>query len=129
MGIDEDLKRAHEALDAAERNFKEGDMLTAANRVFVACENAVYILLKLKFGSVSVSRMRILTRLGDIDLNARTTYDTTYDLRVQADYGKEAKILPLTKENLSKTLNDVRQLVEKAEREMQSLKQYSKRNK
>lgn len=122
MGIDEDLKRAHEALDAAERNFKEGDMLTAANRVFVACENAVYIFLKLKFGSVSVSRMRILTRLGDIDLNARTTYDTTYDLRVQADYGKEAKILPLTKENLSKTLSDVRQLIEQAELEVHSFK-------
>ena len=46
--IKEDLKRAEEALESAERNFKENDILTAANRIFVTCENSVYVLLKLK---------------------------------------------------------------------------------
>lgn len=62
-----DFLRAKKALDSAERNFKEGDILTAANRTFVACENSIYILLKSKFGSTSISRMKILTKLAEID--------------------------------------------------------------
>lgn len=113
--IKEDLERARKALNSAERNFNENDILTGANRTFVACENSIYALLKLKFGSSSVSRMRILTRLGEIDTEMKIVYDESYDLRVQADYGKEAKVLPLNKENLEKTLNKVKEIVNKAE--------------
>ena len=58
-----DIERAKQALESAQRNLKEGDILTAANRNFIACENAVYVLLKSKFGSSSISRMKILTKL------------------------------------------------------------------
>ncbi|MBL7147452.1 MAG: HEPN domain-containing protein [Nanoarchaeota archaeon] len=109
--IKKDLKRAQEALESAKRNLKENDILTAANRTFVACENSVYILLKSKFGSTSVSRMKILTRLKEIDPEAKDTYDKSYDLRVQADYGKEAKILPLNKETMNKILEKVKSMV------------------
>src|SRR3989338_560909 len=105
--INEDLKRAREALESAERNFKEEDILTAANRAFVACENSVYVLLKLRFGSTSISRTRILTKLKEIDPPLKETYDKSYDLRVQADYGRKSKYLPLTKENLDKVINEV----------------------
>jgi len=37
-----DLNRAKNALHSAKRNFQEGDIYTAANRIFVACENAVF---------------------------------------------------------------------------------------
>lgn len=110
-GIKEDMIRAQEALNSAERNFKENDFLTAANRNFVACENSVYALLKLKFGSSSISRVKILTRLKEIDPEIKKIYDDSYDLRVQADYGKEARGLPLNKENLEKTLNKVKEIV------------------
>ena len=112
--IKADLKRAKEALGSAERNFRENDLLTAANRTFVACENGVYILLKSKFGSVSISRKRILTRLKEIDKKAKETYDVSYDLRVQADYGREAKVLPLNRENLDKVLSGVKEIIRKA---------------
>ena len=112
--IEKDLERAEEALKSAERNLKENDLLTAANRTFVACENAVYILLKLKFGSSSISRIRILTRLKEINPKAKDIYDRSYDLRVQADYGREAKILPLTEENIKKILKEIKKLVEDA---------------
>src|SRR3989338_9497296 len=112
--IEGDLKRAQEALKAAERNFDEEDILTAANRNFVACENAVYVLLKSKFGSTSISRMKILTRLKDINPKAKEAYDSSYDLRVQADYGRKAKILPLNKENMEKSLKDVKEIVNNA---------------
>jgi len=112
--IGKDLKRAKEALEAAERNFKENDILTSANRAFVACENAVYVLLKKKFGSTSISRSRILTRLKEINPEAKDAYDKSYDLRVQADYGREAKTLPLNKDNMSNILEKVKKTVDEA---------------
>jgi len=99
-------------LESAERNFKDEDIFTAANRNFVACENMVYVLLKSKFGSSSVSRMKILTKLKEINPKAKEVYDNSYDLRVQADYGREAKIIPLNKENMEKNLKDVKKIVE-----------------
>ena len=65
-------------------------------------------MLKHKFGSASLSRIKILTRLKDIDAELKETYDKSYDLRVQADYGKEAKLIPLTKENLKDVLENVK---------------------
>lgn len=112
--IKEDLKRSKEALEAAERNFKENDIYTAANRAFVACENAVYVLLKQKFGSNSISRSRILTRLKEINPEAKDAYDKSYDLRVQADYGREAKTLPLNEDNMSNVLEKVKKTVDEA---------------
>ena len=113
--IKEDLNRAKEALISAERNFKEEDILTAANRIFVACENAVCVLLKLKFGSSSISRIRIITRLNEIDKEAKKAYDESYDLRVQADYGRESKIVPLNKENVERVLKKVKEILKRAE--------------
>lgn len=90
---------------------EEGDIFTAANRIFVACENAVYVILKLKFGSSSTSRIRIITRLKEVDEFAKEAYDESYDLRVQADYGRISKIIPLTKENVEKVLEKVRKVL------------------
>ncbi len=109
--IKEDLKRAEEALVSAERNFKENNILTAANRTFVACENAIYVILKKKFGSSSISRQKIITKLKEIHQKAKEAYDESYDLRVQSDYGRKSRILPLTKENLQKTLTKVKDII------------------
>ncbi|MBI3032978.1 hypothetical protein HYY69_05880 [Candidatus Woesearchaeota archaeon] len=87
--IEDDFKRSVIALEAAERNLREGDMLTAANRNFIACENSVYVLLKVRFGSTSISRMKIATSLSEINKEYKKIYDLSYDLRVQADYGKK----------------------------------------
>ena len=114
--IDDDLKRAQEALESAERNSKENDILTTANRAFVACENAVYVLMKLKFGSASISRIKILTKLKEISPEAKKAFDESYDLRVQADYGRKSRILPLNKENMDKILQKVKEIVEGANR-------------
>ncbi|MBU2638545.1 MAG: HEPN domain-containing protein [Nanoarchaeota archaeon] len=121
--IKKDIKRAKDALESAERNFKENDMLTAANRNFVACENAVYVLLKSKFGSSSVSRMKILTRLKEINPKAKEAYDNSYDLRVQADYGRKARMLPLNKGNMEKSLKDVKEIVKNAAKAIDEAKE------
>ena len=113
--INADLKRAKEAFESAERNLKAGDYFTAANRVFVACENAVYVMLKLKFGSSTISRFKIITKLKDIDKEAKEAYDESYDLRVQADYGRKANIFPLTNENVEDALKKVRSILQKVE--------------
>lgn len=109
--IVQDLKRAEEAMEAAVRNLKEEDLLTAANRVFVACENTAYVLLKTKFGSTSVSRKRILTKLKEIDPKLKLLYDQAYDLRVQADYGREEILVPLNKENVKKIIDEMGNLL------------------
>ncbi len=109
--IVQDLKRAEEAMEAAVRNLEEEDLLTAANRVFVACENTAYVLLKTKFGSTSVSRKRILTKLKEIDPKLKLLYDQAYDLRVQADYGREEILVPLNKENVKKTIDEMGNLL------------------
>ena len=113
--IRDDLKRAKEGLESAERNLQAGDFFTAANRIFVACENAVYVLLKSKFGSSTISRLRIITQLNEIDKKAKKVYDESYDMRVQADYGRASRIIPLTKENVERVLNEVKQVLMRAE--------------
>ena len=52
--------------------------------------------------------------LKEINAEAKDTYDASYDLRAQADYGREAKILPLNKENVDKILQKVKKILEKA---------------
>ncbi len=103
--IEEDLKRSEQALESAERNFGEGDVLTAANRAFVACESIIYAFLKLQYGSISISRERILTRLKEVDSSLKELYDQSYDLRVQADYGKQSRLLPLNQANVENILS------------------------
>lgn len=102
--IKEDIKRAKDALESAERNFKENDVLTAANRNFVACENAVYVLLKSKFGSTSISRMKILTRLKEINPKAKETYDRSYDLRAPSRLWKRSKSTPIKQRKYGKDI-------------------------
>ena len=111
--IQEDMKRAEQALQSAERNMEENDVLTSANRLFVACESAVCAFLKHQYGNSSVSRERILTRLREIDERMRKTYDDSYDLRVQADYGKKSRHFPLTKENIITLRREVVEVIEK----------------
>ncbi len=118
--IKEDLERARKALKSAQRNFEEEDILTAANRLFVACESAVYALLKLEHGSISMSRERILTRLKDFDPQMKDIYDQSYDLRVQADYGKESKQLLLNQENVRILLANITQIIQKVESSIKS---------
>lgn len=113
--IKEDLERAHKALYSAKRNLGEEDLLTAANRLFVACESAVYAFLKSEYGSVSVSRERILTRLKEIYSQMKDVYDKSYDLRVQADYGRESRHLPLTKINLQILLVNITGIIQRVE--------------
>lgn len=109
--IKEDLERAEKALQSAERNLQEKDFLTAANRLFVACESAIYALLKQKYGSISMSRERILSRLKEVDEQMKEIYNKSYDLRVQADYGKQSKITPLTEENVKSLLLEVTKII------------------
>ncbi len=116
--IIEDLGRAEKALKAAERNFEEKDLLTSANRLFVACESAIYALLKQKYGTLSISRERILTRLKEINAHLKEIYDKSYDLRVQADYGRQSRLLPLTEDNLKLLLKEVSLMVQKIKEEI-----------
>lgn len=111
--IQEDMERAEKALQSAERNDLESDFFTAANRIFVACESTVCAFLKYRYGSSSVSRERILTRLKELDESIKVIYDKSYDLRVQADYGKQSRLLPLTPENVALVIAEVAKLIDK----------------
>jgi len=116
--IIEDFNRAKNAFASAKRNFEEEDMFTAANRSFVACENAVYACMKLKFGGTTISRKRIILKIQSISPIMMELYERSYDLRVQADYGKKSKNVELNKERVGEIISKVKKLISDVEQEL-----------
>ncbi len=105
-----DLNRAKNALQSAKRNFQEGDIYTAANRIFVACENAVFVRMKLKYGNTTISRKRIIQKINAIDPQLKDLYEASCDIRVQADYGKRSKITELNKASIEDIITKVEKI-------------------
>ncbi|MBU4373031.1 MAG: HEPN domain-containing protein [Euryarchaeota archaeon] len=118
--IIEDFNRAKKALDSARRNFEEGDALTAANRIFVACENAVYACMKLKFGGTTISRKRIILKMEIVSPLMMELYERSYDLRVQADYGRKSRIVELNRERVGKIIEKVEKLIFDVEKDLKN---------
>ncbi len=118
--IIEDFNRAKNALASARRNFEEGDALTAANRIFVACENAVYACMKLKFGGTTISRKRIILKMQIISPLMMELYERSYDLRVQADYGKKSRIVEMNRERVGEIIEKVEKLIFDVEKDLKN---------
>jgi len=118
----EDFSRAKRALASAKRNFEEGDILTAANRIFVACENVIYASLKFKFGNTTFSRKRIILKLDEIDPILKEVYEGSYDMRVQADYGRRSRIITINKENVEEIVKKVERIISDTEIELKNAK-------
>ena len=116
--IIEDFNRAKNAFVSARRNFDEGDLFTASNRLFVACENAVYACMKLRFGGTTISRKRIILKIQSISPRMMKLYERSYDLRVQADYGRKSRIVELNKERIGEMINEVQKLISDIEKEL-----------
>ncbi len=114
-----DFNRAKNALYSARRNFQEGDLFTAANRIFVACENAVFVRMKLQFDNTTISRKRIILKLKTINPALKDIYEASYDMRVQADYGKRSKITELNKANIEVIIKKVEEIINDTETELQ----------
>ena len=118
--IIEDFDRAKTAFASARRNFDEGDLLTAANRLFVACENAVYACMKLRFGGTTISRKRIILKIQSVSPRMMELYERSYDLRVQADYGRKSKIVEFNKERIGEMINKVENMIMDIEKELKN---------
>jgi uncharacterized protein (UPF0332 family) len=118
--IIEDFDRAKTAFASARRNFDEGDLFTAANRLFVACENAVYACMKLRFGGTTISRKRIILKIQSISPRMMELYERSYDLRVQADYGRKSRIVEFNKERIGEMINNVEKLIMDIETELKN---------
>lgn len=118
--IIEDFDRAKTALASARRNFDEGDLFTSANRLFVACENAVYACMKLRFGGTTISRKRIILKIQSISPRMMELYERSYDLRVQADYGRKSRIVEFNKERIGEMINKVEKLIMDIENELKN---------
>ncbi len=118
--IIEDFDRAKTAFASARRNFDEGDLFTAANRLFVACENAVYACMKLRFGGTTISRKRIILKIQSISPRMMELYERSYDLRVQADYGRKSRIVEFNKERIGEMINKVEKLIMDIENELKN---------
>ena len=118
--IIEDFDRAKTAFSSARRNFDEGDLFTAANRLFVACENAVYACMKLRFGGTTISRKRIISKIQSVSPRMMELYERSYDLRVQADYGRKSRIVEFNKERIWEMINQVEKLIMDIENELKN---------
>jgi len=118
--IIEDFDRAKTAFASARRNFDEGDLFTTANRLFVACENAVYACMKFRFGGTTISRKRIILKIQGISPRMMELYEHSYDLRVQADYGRKSRIVEFNKERIGEMINQVEKLIIDIENELKN---------
>ena len=118
-----DLNRAKNALRSAKRNFQEGDIYTAANRIFVACENAIFVRMKLKYGNTTISRKRIIQKINAIDPDLKDIYEASYDIRVQADYGKRSRITELNKASIEGIITRVEKIITDTETELTAYQQ------
>lgn len=116
--IIEDFNRAKNAFVSAMRNFDDNDLFTTANRLFVACENAVYVCMKLRFGGTTISRKRIILKIGSISPRMMELYERSYDLRVQADYGRKSRIIELDKERVTELIDKIQKLILDIENEL-----------
>jgi len=109
--------RAKEFFEAAEANFSRGDVNTAANREYFAAERAVVALLKIETGQEFKNHKNIwdASRILNLDVDIYGLLRSLYDLRLQADYGKEFSIVPLTMGSAKEYLAKVKALLEKIE--------------
>lgn len=118
--IIDDFHRAKDALVSAKKNFEDNDVPAASNRVFVACENAIYVRLKIMFGNTTFSRRRILLKIGSISPSLKDLYERSYDMRVQADYGRRSRIAELNRKNVEDVIKETENLISNAETEMKN---------
>lgn len=118
----EDFGRAKKALASAKRNFEEGDILTTSNRIFVACENVIYARIRLKFGNTTFSRKRIILKLEEIDPILKEVYEGSYDMRVQADYGRRSRVITISKKNVEEIVKKVEKIISDTEIELKNAK-------
>ena len=106
-----ELKRAKDALDAAERNLNDfKDVNTAANRIFFACEPLAHALIEKRLGNIPKTRIKLQRNMKSLNPALKQTYDESYDLRMQADYGCDFKHLQLSEENVRIIINKVKHL-------------------
>ncbi len=115
-----DFHRAKNALGSAKKNFEEDDLPAASNRVFVACENAIYARLRIMFGNTTFSRKRIVLKIGSISPLLKDLYERSYDMRVQADYGRRSRIVELNKNNVEAVIKETENLISNTETEMKT---------
>lgn len=115
-----DFHRAKNALGSAKKNFEDDDLPAASNRVFVACENAIYARLRIMFGDTTFSRRRIVLKIGSISPLLKELYERSYDMRVQADYGRRSRIAELNRENVEKVIKETESLISDTETEMRN---------
>lgn len=89
------------------------DYKTTANREYFACESAVVSVLKLNGFSSPAEHKRIWKESRNLEPNPARLLQELYDLRLQADYGKQSFIVPLSRENVEEYLKKVRWLIAK----------------
>lgn len=118
--IIDDFHRAKNALGSAKKNFEDDDLPAASNRIFVACENAIYARLKIMFGNTTFSRRRIVLKIGSISPSLKDLYERSYDMRVQADYGRRSRIAELNRKNVEAVIKETENLISNAETEMKN---------
>lgn len=113
--IIDDFHRARNAFVSAKKNFEDDDVSAASNRVFVACENAIYARLKIMFGNTTFSRSRIVLKIGSISPSLKKLYERSYDMRVQADYGRRSRIVELNRKNVEDVIKETESLISDTE--------------
>ena len=76
--------------------------------------------MKLRFGGTTISRKRIILKIQSISPRMMELYERSYDLRVQADYGRKSRIVEFNKERIGEMINKVEKLIMDIENELKN---------
>jgi uncharacterized coiled-coil DUF342 family protein len=74
--------------------------------------------MKLRFGGTTISRKRIISKIQSVSPRMMELYERSYDLRVQADYGRKSKIVEFNKERIGEIIIKVQKLISDIEKEL-----------
>lgn len=126
MGVSKDVidsfKRGKHELENAE-NFMEIDLPTAASRLYIAGENLAFCLLLAVHKSSTRDRGKIwndvrqLYQRGVVNSDFRPVLETSYRLRIKADYGRDIDgIVTISRDALKLQIASLKKFLEEVKR-------------
>ncbi len=114
-------KMAKDFHSSAKKNFELDDYKTAANRAYLSAESAVKAGLKFTGKQVSTKHQNNWTNsvLLELGIDTFSLLQELYDLRLQADYGTVSEVVKLNKEEVSKYMKKLEDLLEKIKKKFE----------
>jgi len=126
MDVNEEIleafNRGERELKNAEK-FLEIDLPTAANRIYISGENLAFSIITAMYGGSSRDHGRVWNKIhelyekGIIKTDFKPTLETSYRLRIKADYGRDVSgVVVISKDILNNQIKSLKEFLEEVRR-------------